>query len=50
MEFTAEALPDHVAYCGSKTKECPECFTAVQSWMMQAHKDTGECANIVLDR
>lgn len=50
MEFTAEKVQEHIAYCGSKTKECPECFSTVQAWMMNSHKETGECANIVLDR
>ena len=50
MEFLAEELDRHVSYCASKTKECPECFTAIQSWMMQQHKDSGACANLVLDR
>lgn len=50
MEFTADQVQNHISYCGSKTKECPECFSTVQAWMMQAHKETGECTNRVLDR
>ena len=50
MEFTAQEIGDHMAYCGSKTKECPDCFSSVQAWLMKSHKESGECANIVLDR
>ena len=50
MEFTSDQLHNHVTYCGSKTRECTDCFKSVQNWMMQAHKDSGECANICLDR
>jgi len=43
-------MQTHVAYCGAKTKECTECFSSVQSWMMTQHKESGQCANIMLDR
>ena len=30
MEFVAgDQLQNHVSYCGSKTKECPDCFSTV---------------------
>ena len=50
MEFVSDQLHKHMTYCGSKTSECTDCFKSVQNWMMQAHKDSGECANICLDR
>ena len=50
MEFTDAQLESHVTYCGSKTKQCPDCFSTVQAWLMVAHKETGECANRCLDR
>ena len=44
LEFTIGEFHDHMDFCGSKTKECPDCFSKVINRKLNQHKTSGECA------
>ena len=45
-----DSFDQHLAYCGSKTRECEVCGTSLQQRELKAHMDSGICEIVLEDK